>query len=257
MEISAYEPGSFCWPELATSDQEGGKKFYTSLFGWSVNEIPIQPGETYTMLQLGGKDVGALYRMRPDQSAQGVPPHWMSYVSVASADQAARRAKELGGKVLAEPFDVFDVGRMAVLQDPQGARFSLWQAKKHIGARVINEPGALCWNELDTTDTAGAAKFYTALFGWITKVGGDYTEFHRGKTPAGGMMRIPKEWGKVPPNWLVYFAVEDCDASAAKAKELRGAAMVPPTDIANVGRFAVLRDPQGAVFAIIRLNAAA
>lgn len=253
-EVTQYQPGTFCWPELATSDQEGAKTFYTRLFGWTASDVPIGDGATYSMLQLAGKDVGALYRMRKEQAAQGVPPHWMSYVSVASADEAARKAKALGAKVLAEPFDVFDVGRMAVLQDPQGATFSLWQPQKHIGARVVSEPNAMCWDELDTTDTQAAGRFYTQLFGWTTKFGGDYTEFHRGQTPAGGMMKIPKEWGKVPPNWLVYFAVRDCDQSAAKAKELRAQPIVPPTDIPKVGRFSVLQDPQGAVFAIIKLT---
>jgi predicted enzyme related to lactoylglutathione lyase len=208
------------------------------------------------MLQKSGKSVGALYGLGADQ--KGVPPHWNIYVAVASADATAKRAKELGGKLLMEPFDVMDVGRMAIIEDKQGARICIWEAKKHIGAELINEPGTLCWAELDTNDTNSAGSFYTALFGWGKKGGGQaanetaYTEWQQGGKSIGGMMTIPKEWGPVPPNWLVYFAVSDVDASAKKAGDLKGAAIVPPTNIPDMGRFAVLRDPQGAVFAVFR-----
>ncbi len=119
---------------------------------------------------------------------------------------------------------------------------------------MTNETNAPCWAELDTTDTTAAGRFYTNLFRWGTKVGGDYTEFQVGGRSIGGMMKIPKEWGPVPPNWLVYFAVSDCDATVASAQKLGGGVIVPPTDIAKTGRFAVLRDGQGAVFAIIKLT---
>lgn len=251
-EVKKHEPGSFSWPELGTSDEKGAKQFYTSLFGWSFVDSPAGPDMIYTRLQKRGKDVGALYKMGPQQ--KGIPPHWTTYVTVVSADDTAKKVKELGGKVLMEPFDVMEYGRMAVVQDPQGAAFALWQPKKHIGVEVINEPNMMCWNELDTTDTEAARRFYTGLFGWGAKAGGDYTEFQREGTSIGGMMRIPKEWGPMPPNWMVYFAVEDCDKTVARARELGGSAIVPPADIPNVGRFAVLRDPQGAVFAIVRLR---
>jgi predicted enzyme related to lactoylglutathione lyase len=253
-EVTRHEPGSFSWAELATSDAEGAKKFYTSLFGWSFSDSPAGPGMVYTMLQKKGKNVGALYN--PGPTAGGAPPHWMTYVTVASADDSAKKAEDLGGKAIAEPFDVMDVGRMATIRDPQGAVICLWQPKKHIGAEVVNEPNAMCWCELDTTDLESAKRFYTGLFGWGTKVGGDYTEFQRNGTSIGGMMKIPKDWGSVPPSWLVYFAVEDCDRAAAKTSELGGRPIVPPTDIPNVGRFAVLSDPQGAVFAVIKPTAA-
>jgi predicted enzyme related to lactoylglutathione lyase len=250
VEVSKHEPGSFSWAELATTDSGAAKKFYSRLFGWSSVDSPAGPDMIYTMLKKGDKHVGALYEAGRQQPS--VPPHWTTYVTVASADDSAKRAKELGAKVLAEPFDVMDVGRMATIQDPQGATLCLWQAKKHIGTEVINEPNTMCWCELDTTDTDSAKKFYTSLFGWGAKVGGDYTEFQRGGTSIGGMMKIPKEWGPVPPSWLIYFAVEDCDRSAAKAGELGGKAVVAPTDIEKVGRFAVMQDPQGAVFALFK-----
>jgi predicted enzyme related to lactoylglutathione lyase len=195
--VTKHELGSFCWPELATSDSAGAKTFYRGLFGWDANDSPAGPDMVYTTLQKSGKSVGALYQLGPQQ--KGVPPHWNIYVAVASADAAAKRAKELGGTVLMEPFDVMDLGRMAILQDKQGAVFSVWEAKKHDGAEVINEPNSLCWAELDTTDMASAEKFYTALFGWGAKRGGDaanetpYTEWQRAGNSIGGMMTIPKE----------------------------------------------------------------
>jgi len=257
-EVTRHEPGTFCWPELGTTDTAEAKKFYTGLFGWAANDVPAGPDMTYTMLQLSGKNIGALYGQQKEQRDQGVPPHWMSYVSVESADGTARKAKELGGKVIGEPFDVFDVGRMAVLQDPTGATFCVWQPKAHIGTQVVNEPGALCWSELATRDTETAGKFYSDLFGWkrnTRNIGGTtYTEFWREDAPVGGMMEMTKEWGEIPPHWMVYFASADADASASKAKNLGGQVKVPPTDIPEVGRFAVLQDPQGAVFSVIKLS---
>ena len=249
-EVTKHEPGSFCWPELATSDSAGAKKFYSGLFGWAANDSPAGPDMIYTMLQKSGKSVGALYQIGAQQ--KGMPPHWGIYIAVASADAAAKKAKELGGKILMEPFDVMDVGRMAVIQDKQGAVFSVWEAKKHIGAEVVNEPNTLCWAELDTNDTKSAEKFYTALFGWGTKPSETYTEWQRGGQSIGGMMTIPKEWGPVPPNWLVYFMVSDVDGTAKKASSSGAKVMVPPTDIPKTGRFAVIQDPQHAVFAVYK-----
>jgi predicted enzyme related to lactoylglutathione lyase len=253
-EVTRHEPGSFCWAELATTDAGAAKKFYTALFGWGFEDSPAGPDMVYTTLKKNGKSVGALYKMRPDQ--KGMPPNWMTYVTVASADESAKKAKGLGGKLMMEPFDVMDVGRMAIIEDQQGAKICIWEAKKHIGAEVVNEPGALCWAELDTTDTESAERFYTGLFGWGAKVSEAYTEWQQGETSIGGMMKIPKEWGPVPPNWLVYFAVADCDATAKRTGELGGGTIVPPTDIPGMGRFSVLRDPQGAVFAIYKLPGA-
>ncbi len=252
-EVTRHEPGSFCWAELATTDDAGAKKFYTTLFGWSYTDSPAGPDMIYTMLQKSGKSVGALYKMGADQ--KGIPPHWNLYVTVASADATAKKAKELAGKVLMDPFDVMDVGRMAIIEDQEGARICVWEPRKHIGTELVNEPGTLCWGELDTTDTESARRFYTSLFGWGAKVSEAYTEWQQGATSIGGLMKIPKEWGPVPPNWLVYFAVAGPDAVAKKAGELGGGAIVPPTDIPGAGRFAVLRDPQGAVFAIYKMPA--
>jgi hypothetical protein len=257
-ETSKYTPGTFCWVELGTTNGEAAKKFYTELFGWDFNDNPIGPDMVYTMLTLDGKDVGALYKMSPEMTSQGIPPHWLSYVSVASVDETANKAKSLGGTLMKEAFDVFDVGRMAVVQDPTGAVFALWQPGKHAGAGVVNVPNSFCWNELATPDTGKAGDFYTGLFGWgknVQEMGPmTYTSFTNGDRPAGGMYKPTPEMGEIPPNWLVYFAVDDADAKAQKASELGGKAIVPPSDIPGVGRFAVIQDPQGAVFGIIKLD---
>jgi predicted enzyme related to lactoylglutathione lyase len=253
--ITQHAPGTFSWPELATTDQNAARTFYTGLFGWTAEDSPIGEGETYTMLKKGGQPIGALYTQQKEQRAQGVPPHWASYISVENADQSAAQAKQLGGQVILEPFDVMEHGRMAVIQDPTGAVFCLWQAKKHIGAAVLGEPGSMVWNELYTNDTGKAGTFYKKLFGWgedkmPMPQGGEYTLFKRGDTQAGGMLAISPEMGPVPPNWMVYFGVDDADATVAKATSKGAKVLVPPTDIPNWGRFAILQDPQHAAFAI-------
>ena len=256
-ESPEYAPGTFCWVELATTDGEAAKKFYTELFGWSSNDSPIGPGMVYTMLKQDGKDVGALYQMPSEMTSHGIPPNWLSYASVANADESAAKAKELGATLMKEPFDVMDVGRMAVVQDPTGAVFALWQAGTNKGAAVVNVPNSFCWNELATPDTAKAGDFYTGLFGWGKKVQEmgpmTYTSFMNGERPAGGMYEPSPEMGNIPPNWLVYFAVDDTDAMLKKATELGATTIAPAMDIPDTGRFAILQDPQGAAFAIIKL----
>jgi len=257
-ETPQYAPGTFCWVELGTSDGEGAKKFYTELFGWDYTDNPIGPGMVYTMLKQDGKDVGALYQLSPEMIGQGIPPHWLSYVSVTSADETAAKVKEAGGTLRKEAFDVFDVGRMAVVQDPTGAVFALWQPRKHQGAGIVNVPNSLVWNELATTDLVKADDFYTRLFAWTKDVqqfgSMEYTIFKNGDRGAGGMFKITPEMGNIPPHWLVYFAVADCDATVEKATSLGARAMKSAEDIPGVGRFAVLLDPQGAAFAIIKTN---
>ncbi len=257
-ERPTYAPGTFCWVELGTTDSEGAKKFYTGLFGWTSEDNPVGPGMIYTMLYLDGKDIGALYALDEQKRSQGIPSHWLSYAAVASADESAAKAKELGATVIVEPFDVMTVGRMGVIQDPTGAVFALWEGRDHKGAGVVNVPGSFCWNELMTSDTAKDGDFYTGLFGWSKDTQNfgalEYTMFANSGRPAGGMLQITPEMGPIPPNWLVYFAVDDCDASTQKAKELGGSVMKPPDDIPGTGRFSILTDPQGAAFALIKLN---
>ncbi|HEY6866178.1 MAG TPA: VOC family protein [Candidatus Eisenbacteria bacterium] len=251
--ITQHAPGTFCWPELATSDAGGAKAFYAAVFGWTFNDTPMGEAGVYTTLRQGERSAGALYPQGKDQA--GVPPHWGAYVAVANADEAAAKAEGLGARQLMAPFDVMDLGRMAVLQDPQGAIFSVWEARKHIGATVLDEPGALCWTELMTPDVSGARSFYTGLFGWAPEdmaMGPmTYTVFKLGDKSKAGMMSLTPEMGPMPPHWLSYFAVKDSDATVAKAIMAGATVIVPPTDIPAVGRFAVLQDPQGAVFGIL------
>jgi predicted enzyme related to lactoylglutathione lyase len=254
--VDAHEPGTHCWSELATSDTAAAKKFYAALFAWEPEDTPAGPDMVYTMLRLRGREVGALYPQDKNEAAQGVPPHWNVYVAVASADTTAAKAKELGGTVLMEPFDVMEHGRMTIVQDPTGATICAWQARNHVGARVVREPGATCWVELYTRDTAKAGSFYRQLFGWTPKESPGYTEFHAGDQPVGGMMAIEKEWGDVPPHWIVYVQVADVDGTAARARELGARLHVEPRDIPEVGRFAMFHDAQGAALAVIRLDRA-
>ena len=250
-----HAPGSFCWIELATTDSAAAKKFYGELFGWEAADVPAGPNMTYTMLSLNGKHVGALYQKGEEMSQ--VPTHWASYINTENADETAAKAKSLGGNVIMEPFDVMEVGRMAVITDPTGATFCIWQAKQHKGVGVKGETNTLCWNELLTNDTAKAIDFYTKLFGWKTKTdAGDvpYTEIINGEEHIGGIMQIQPNMGPMPPNWGIYIAVSDCDATVQKTTSLGGRQYVPPTDIPNVGRFAVLSDPQGGVFNVIALD---
>jgi predicted enzyme related to lactoylglutathione lyase len=255
-EFTSHIPGTFSWVDLSTTDQQAGVAFYRSLFGWDVNEQPMGPGATYSMFLLRGKDVAAASAMHPPERQAGVPPHWNMYISVTSADATAKQAESLGGKVLAPPFDVMDVGRMAVIQDPTGAVFCVWEPKKHIGAKFLNEPGSLCWSELATRDPKAAEAFYTKLFGWTAKHSApaavmEYTEFSVGGHPSIGMLAMPADMPPhVPSFWMPYFQVASCDASTKRAADLGATVMRQPQDIPKTGRFAILGDPQGAAFAL-------
>src|SRR4051812_10410720 len=153
-ERTSYAPGTFSWAELATSDAEAAKDFYTRLFGWSYDDRPVGEGQVYSMAQRAGANVAALF------TATEQPPHWNCYVTVSSADETAGRVASLGGTVIAEPFDVFASGRMAVFSDPAGATLAVWQPGDHIGASRVNEPGALTWTDLVTPGPEQAAAFY-------------------------------------------------------------------------------------------------
>jgi predicted enzyme related to lactoylglutathione lyase len=255
--VEKHAPGSFCWIELGTTDAKAAKAFYGGLFGWQPNDMPLGDGQFYTMLQIDGKELGALYELDKNMRDAGVRPHWMQYITVASANETAARVKTLGGTVVKEPFDVFDAGRMAVIQDPTRAVFAIWQPNRSIGAGITAVPGTLCWSELITSDKSAAIEFYTKLFGWSTKTNpadpNQYTEISNQGRPTGGMMQMSPEWGSdAPAHWMAYFLVADCDVTAAKIKELGGSVKTPAMDIPNVGRFAVVTDPQEAVFAIFQ-----
>ena len=254
--IDRHPPGSFCWIELSTTDQGAAKKFYGALFGWSVIDAPIGPNDFYSMFKLEGRDAAAAHTMRPEARAQGVPPHWMIYVAVDSADATTGRAAQLGGKVLAPAFDVSDVGRMAVLQDPAGATFSLWQGKKNKGTGITGVDGTLCWADLSTPDPARAGNFYADLFGWRImadeKDPSGYLHIKNGEDFIGGVPPVKHRNAQTPPHWLAYFLVSNCDVAAAKAKQLGAKVYMEPMTMEGVGRWAVVADPQGATFALFQ-----
>ncbi|HTU77857.1 MAG TPA: VOC family protein [Solirubrobacteraceae bacterium] len=249
-ERTDYKPGTFCWSELSTSDQEAAKAFYAGLFGWDSDDRPLGDGAYYSMQTLAGKPVAAIAAQPRQQREAGVPPLWSSYVSVESADATAERAKALGANVHAPPFDVFTAGRMAVIQDPQGAFFMLWQPGDHIGAALVNVPGALVWNELQSPDLDASASFYGELFGWELEPMADaperYLVISNDGASNGGMRELTPPSA---PSWLTYFALEDLDPALAKLDEQGASKLAGPIDI-QMGRIAVLADPQGAVFAL-------
>ena len=246
---SEYAPGTFCWVELSTPDQQAAKIFYGSLFGWGSDDRPVGEGAYYAIQMLGDKPVAAISDQPAAQRDAGVPPLWNSYVSVQSADETAARAAELGGTVHAGPFDVMQAGRMAVIQDPQGAYFMLWERGETLGAALVNEPGTLVWNELSTPDMEGASAFYSGLFGWSTEPMDSpepYWIIKNGQASNGGIRELREP---MPPNWLVYFGIDDIERGIARVIELGGGKMIGPIDI-GIAKLAVVHDPQGAVFAL-------
>lgn len=250
-ERTTYTPGTFSWTDLTTPDQDGAKTFYTALFGWEISDSPVDETTVYSMAAIDGRPVAAISPQPQQQRDNGVPPMWNSYITVRDADAVVERAKQLGANVHAPAFDVMDAGRMAVIQDPQGAYFLVWQPHQHIGAGLVNAPGALSWNELGSPDMDGSARFYGDLFGWTTSpMEGDmpYLVVMNSDEHSNGGIRPPMPPG-APPFWLVYFAVQDIDAAVAKVTELGGAVLGEPTDI-GIARVGVVTDPQAAVFAL-------
>jgi uncharacterized protein len=242
-----HEPGTFSWVDLTTKDGAAAKEFYGALFGWEFedNEIPGDGG-VYSMCKVNGGNVAAI-----SPTTMDIPPHWNSYVTVASADDSAAKAKELGANLIEEPFDVLEAGRMALFQDPTGAALCVWEARDAIGAERVNEPGCLTWNELHTPDPAKAVEFYTGLFGWSTQEmdtgegNPSYSVLRNGERSNGGVMDAqPGE----PPHWVPYFVVESRDGAAEKVNELGGRAWAQ-LDMEQ-GKIAILSDPQDAPFAI-------
>lgn len=208
------------------------------------------PDEIYTIFMLDGRPAAAAFKLRSQEMERGIPPYWGLYVCVKSADQSAARANELGGNVFEGPFDVADHGRMAVVRDPTGAIFSLWEPKNNIGVGVAGVDGTLCWADLNTTDPAAASKFYTGLFGWELVPGDDGYQHIKNSGEFIGGIPPARPDSKAPPHWLPYFLTSSADETAMNA-DARGAKLfMPPSTFENVGRISVIADPQGAVFAI-------
>jgi predicted enzyme related to lactoylglutathione lyase len=252
-----YSPGTFSWTDLTTPDQDAAKRFYGLLFGWGADDQPIGDGAVYSMMKVGDETVAAISPQPQQQRDAGAPPLWNSYVTVESADATLARAGELGGQVHAGPFDVFEAGRMGVVQDPQGAFILPWEPKQNIGASLVNAPGALCWNELSVPDLDAAEAFYGGLFGWTTEPFPDspipYRVIKTSDGHTNGGMTSMMQPG-APPAWLVYFGADSADEAAARAGELGGSTVAEPMDIGPGGRIAVVQDPQGAVFGLYSGN---
>jgi predicted enzyme related to lactoylglutathione lyase len=270
-ERDGYIPGVPCWVDTSQPDPEAVLAFYGGLFGWEFEDVmPAGSEGKYFIGRIRGGDVAAV-----GSSPEGAPPSatWNTYVWVASADETASKARDAGGGVAMEPFDVLDSGRMAVLTDPEGAALFVWQAKAHKGAQVVNEHGSLNFNGLATRDPEGAKAFYGAVFGWQTlelPAGvmwtlpgyGDHLEqrspglreqMAQMGAPDGfidvvaALNPIAADDTNTPAHWSVTFAVDDADAAAAKAGELGGTVLAGPVD-APWTRMAVINDPHGATF---------
>jgi predicted enzyme related to lactoylglutathione lyase len=259
-EMTVYAPGTPCWVELSSPDLDASIEFYGALFGWDVpeSENAEQTGG-YRLAALGGSPTAG---MMP-QMAEGQPVAWATYVSVEDAEATAAAVTDAGGTVMAEPMEVMDLGKMAIFADPTGAVFGVWQPGSFAGAGLVNEPGAIAWNELNTRDLAAAKEFYGTVFGWSFRdddmgEAGSYTTILLGEQMVGGFLdmderNVPE---MVPPHWQVYFGVDDTDATLETAKQGGGGVMVEPVDI-PAGRFAILTDPHGASFAVIALSSEA
>lgn len=247
-EVAIYAPAIPVWVDLAAKDLEAAKSFYAKLLGWQAYTVPDPEAGGYTMFQIDGKQVAAAGGLQmPEQ-----PTMWSVYFGTDDADATARKVQEAGGKVITPPFDVLKSGRMAVFQDPSGAFFSVWQPGEHRGFELVQAPNTFAWAELSTKGVDNVKPFYQKVFGWGIKSSPmaegqpPYTEWLvDGKSIAGAMENEP-------PHWLTYFGVTDVDATAKKAAELGGKVNFPPTDFPG-GRFAMLSDPQGAAFGILRM----
>ena len=245
--MTTSTPGTPSWVDLGTADLPDAQRFYSALFGWAA-----EVSGDYVTFQLNGSPVagaGPLFGV-------GQPTAWSTYIATDDADAVATRVAAAGGKVLVPPFDVPDQGRMAAFLDAGGAPFSVWQAGPMRGAELFDVPGALTWNELNTRDLDGAMAFYRSVFGWQFRnsavAGLPYAVAKVNDTPVCGLQAmLPDEWpDDMGPHWTVYFAVHDCDITTEHALALGGHVMRPPTNL-SIGRYAVLCDPQGGLFAVL------
>jgi uncharacterized protein len=249
-----YSPGTPMWVDLGTSDLAGAVQFYGQLFGWQAEDQGEQFGH-YTFFRQDGKMVGGVGPlMSPEQ-----PVAWSTVVCTRDVAATANTVREAGGQILAGPMEIMGQGTMAVCADPAGGAFCAWESGEgNKGAELVNAPNSFCWNELATRDLEGAKTFYPRVFGWGIKSnpmpqGGEYVEWQvEGRSVAGAMAMGDHYPPQVPPHWLVYFAVADTDATASKVQSLGGNVVSPPMDIPQ-GRFAVLTDPQGGAFAVIKV----
>lgn len=254
MATGIRKTGEFCWINMLTPQPDAAREFYARLLGWTYVEMP---GVGHRV-QVGGRDVGGLFDLASPQTPPGTPPHIGVMVKVGSADATVERVKALGGT--AQPaFDIFDQGRMAVCFDPNGAAFDVWEPKQGEGMDADSSlRGAPSWFESMTTDVDRAAKFYSALFGWIIEPmpmdDFTYTLFKLGDAYVGGMMAITPDMGELSPHWGTYFTVDDADAVARDAPALGATVYIPPMDVPGVGRFCGIVSPQGVPFMVMQYS---
>jgi predicted enzyme related to lactoylglutathione lyase len=259
MEVTGYPQGAPCWFELSTTDEGAALRFYSAVFGWTDNPQPMGEGMgSYHQQQLRGLNVAAISAQQPEEAQQGIPPHWSVYLAVTDVDAVARKVGPAGGQVIMEPLDVMEHGRMALIADPTGGMVGLWQARAHTGAQLIREPNTISWAELMTRDAPRATAFFEQVLGVTSQVapmegGAPYTLLRANGQDAAGVMTMTPEMGQMPVVWGIYFEVDDTDRCVARAQELGATVLQPPTDIMP-GRFAMLQDPQGAVFGVIKSN---
>ncbi len=249
-----WTPGTPCWVDLIVKDVDQAASFYGELFGWDCQEGSAEAAG-YRMCLLDGRPVAGI---GPGPQKFEMPSVWSTYLATDDADGTARRVMEEGGSLLIEPFDVLDVGRMAVGFDPSGSAFGLWEAKSHIGANAVNEPGALTWNECMTRDYDGCQEFYREVFGHEFDDIGDgsfrYASISVRGRVVGGIGELtfstPPE---VPSHWMTYFASADVDVTLKRATELGAVLRTGPVDTPR-GRLAVLEGLEGEVFSVITVT---
>ena len=252
--VTEYPDGIFSWIDLSSTDIDAAKAFYSGLFGWEAVDVPTDMGPPYTMFKIEGKNVAGAGPMPPGMPEE-VPSHWTSYVNSKDVDTAVARITAAGGTVTMPPMDVMQEGRMAMAMAPDGSAFGIWQARNHIGAQLVNMPNTLVWNELQTRDIEGTKAFFAAVFDWTNETDPNgYVMYRKDGRMHAGSMKIDENWGDVPNNWSVYFLVEDVGAMVAKAQELGGNVIMPPTPAGEMGTFAVIADPSGGVFTIMKFN---
>ena len=260
LNTGPHAAGTFCWCDLATKDIDKAKGFYADVLGLESKGIPMpgdEPG-TYTMWVVAGGELGGARTLAPEEEAAGVHSFWGTYIAVEDVDAIATKTAETGGAAVHPPFDIPGVGRMAVLKDPQGAVFCVWNnSGPHFGKAHFPEDqmGTVCWNELVTDDPKAAAAWYGELLGWSgaeSEMGGtQYTIFSIGEMSVGGLMAKSPDMGKMCSAWVLYFLVPDADAAISKAEARGGKAFFPPMAMPGVGRFTWLADDQGGVFGIL------
>ena len=255
-EVTSYANGVPSWVDIGTTDVAAAEIFYSGVLGWEADRQPMGEGMIYSMQQVGGKNAAAMYDQREDQKAAGMPPMWLTYITVDDVDATTAKVVPAGGSVMAEAFDVFEAGRMSIISDPAGGVIGLWQAKDHIGSQVSQEHGAISWNEYMSSDVDKSHAFFETVLGVTFHADpamGGYAMMMVDGAPVAGVIQRMEQMPELANPWLVYFAVDDCDTAFEKATSTGASVIVPPMDIPP-GRFAILKDPQGAEFALMRVN---